>query len=50
MLWFPLAADSTNKPEWAHNLEYRVLADDAAGQAPGALVRQPLRGVAVRRT
>lgn len=35
MLWFPLAADSKNKPEWAHNLEYRVLADDAAGAGRG---------------
>ena len=35
MMWFPLAADSSNKPEWAHNLEYRVLADDAAGQGRG---------------
>lgn len=35
LMWFPLAADSSNKPEWAHNLEYRVLADDAAGQVRG---------------
>ena len=35
LLWFPLAADSTNKPEWAHNLEYRVLADDAATRPQG---------------
>ncbi len=35
LLWFPLAADSTNKPEWAHNLEYRVLADDAAARPQG---------------
>ena len=35
MMWFPLAADSANKPEWAHNLEYRVLADDAASQGRG---------------
>ena len=35
-MWFPLAADSANKPEWAHNLEYRVLADDAAGQGAGS--------------
>ncbi len=37
MMWFPLAADSSNKPEWAHNLEYRVLADDAASQGPQGL-------------
>ena len=37
LMWFPLAADSSNKPEWAHNLEYRVLADDAAGQGRGAV-------------
>ncbi len=35
LMWFPLAADSTNKPEWAHNLEYRVLADDAAAERRG---------------
>ena len=35
LLWFPLAADSSNKPEWAHNLEYRVLADDAATRPQG---------------
>ena len=29
LLWFPLSATSSNKPEWAHNLEYRVLAEDA---------------------
>jgi endonuclease YncB( thermonuclease family) len=35
LMWFPLSATSSNKPEWAHNLEYRVLADDAAGQGRG---------------
>ena len=35
MMWFPLAADSGKKAEWAHNLEYRVLADDAAGERRG---------------
>ena len=35
LLWFPLSADSSNKPEWAHNLEYRVLADDAATRPQG---------------
>ncbi len=35
LMWFPLAADSTNKPEWAHNLEYRVLADDATAERRG---------------
>ena len=35
MMWFPLAADSRQKAEWAHNLEYRVLADDAFAQKRG---------------
>ena len=35
LMWFPLAADSGNKPEWAHNLEYCVLADDAAADRRG---------------
>lgn len=35
LLWFPLSATSSKKPEWAHNLEYRVLADDAASQKRG---------------
>jgi fibronectin type 3 domain-containing protein len=35
LMWFPLSAASNNKAEWAHNLEYRVLADDAAGQGRG---------------
>ncbi len=35
MMWFPLAADSSKKPEWAHNLEYRVLAEDAAIERRG---------------
>ena len=47
LLWFPLAADSSNKPEWAHNLEYRVLADDAASQARGPLDPEPVRRLAV---
>ena len=28
-LWFPHKATLADNPEWAHNLEYRVLADDA---------------------
>ena len=35
LMWFPLSDSSTKKPEWAHNLEYRVLADDAADQRRG---------------
>jgi endonuclease YncB( thermonuclease family) len=35
LLWFPLSAASDKKAEWAHNLEYRVLADDAASQGRG---------------
>lgn len=35
MMWFPLSDGSSKKPEWAHNLEYRVLADDAAAAARG---------------
>lgn len=35
LLWFPLSASSSRKPEWAHNLEYRVLADDAAAARRG---------------
>lgn len=35
MMWFPLSDASTKKPEWAHNLEYRVLAEDAAAAARG---------------
>ncbi|MGB8022236.1 MAG: fibronectin type III domain-containing protein [Candidatus Nanopelagicales bacterium] len=35
LLWFPLSATSPRKPEWAHNLEYRVLADDAAAARRG---------------
>ena len=45
LLWFPLAADSTNKPEWAHNLEYRVLADDAAARRRGLWTRNLCGGV-----
>ncbi len=29
VVWFPLDADSGEKPEYSHNLEYRVLAEDA---------------------
>lgn len=51
VLWFPRAATGTEKTEWAHNLEYRVLADDAradrrglwsadlCGESPAAQVR-----------
>jgi len=35
LLWFPLSAASSSKPEYAHNLEYRVLADDAAAERRG---------------
>ncbi|MCU0279819.1 MAG: fibronectin type III domain-containing protein, partial [Candidatus Nanopelagicales bacterium] len=35
LLWFPLGASSPTKPEWAHNLEYRVLAEDAKSQSRG---------------
>ncbi len=35
LMWFPLSSTSSNKPEWAHNLEYRVLADDAAAERRG---------------
>ena len=35
LLWFPLSDTSSRKPEWAHNLEYRVLADDAAAARRG---------------
>ncbi len=50
-LWFPRKATGTEKTEWAHNLEYRVLADDAragrrglwsadlCGDSPAAEVR-----------
>ena len=35
VLWFPLSDTSDKKPEWAHNLEYRVLAEDARSQSRG---------------
>lgn len=35
LLWFPLSDTSSRKPEWAHNLEYRVLAEDAAAAKRG---------------
>ena len=35
MMWLPLAADNPTKGEWAHNLEYRVLADKAAAEHRG---------------
>lgn len=35
LLWFPRSASSATKAEWAHNLEYRVLADDASTERRG---------------
>lgn len=35
LMWFPRAADSATKAEYAHNLEYRVLAEDAAAERRG---------------
>lgn len=35
VLWFPLSSSSALKPEYAHNLEYRVLAQDAADARRG---------------
>lgn len=34
-LWFPHKPTLEDNPEWAHNLEYRVLADDAKADSRG---------------
>ena len=46
-LWFPHKPTLADNPEWAHNLEYRVLADDAKAGSRGPLVRRVLRILAV---
>ena len=38
VFWFPKPTWSVDKPEFAHNLEYRVLAGDAAGASRGLWV------------
>ncbi len=35
VMWFPRSTSSVTKAEYAHNLEYRVLADDAAAALRG---------------